>query len=190
MEIIFGIMENDMTEVIYFDNENQQKDRCTGQVYFDFLDYAFEETDFFMLVYVNYYGKGYSKEMKFFKNALKPFQIKSRGNPSWPGTLKTFCPQTSYKIVFYNNCNDAKEILKQVNKMSDWSSPSLPQDLAFFKGNTCWFYSVGHEKISAIIRPTQKDIDFVSFKKLAARNSILVSQDDFFDAYNEQLEVL
>ena len=51
--------------------------------------------------------------------------------------------------------------LKHVFKISDWSCPENPQDLAFFKGNKCWFYSVGHEKIAGIIRADDEDVDFV-----------------------------
>ena len=90
-----------MNRVIYFDNENQKRDRCEGNIYRKFLDYAFDRTDFFMLVYVNYQGKGYSKKMKLFQTALRPYQVKIRRNPSWPGVLNTFSPQTTYKIIFY-----------------------------------------------------------------------------------------
>lgn len=176
-----------MSKIIYFNNDNQQVDYCSGQVYFDFLDYAFAETDFFMLVYINYNGKGYTKTMKFFKDELKPFKIKSRTNTSWPGTPKTYSPNSTYKIVFYRNCIKAKEILKKVNCLSDWSRPSHPQDLAFFKGNQCWFYSVGHEKIGAIINATDKDIDFVEDKGLVPRKTAYISQDNIFSTYDEFL---
>lgn len=177
-----------MNKVIYFDNNNQRTDCCTGQTYYDFLDYAFEESSYFMLVYVNYYGKGYTKMMKHFKKALQPYQVKSRTNPSWPGTLSTYCPNTTYKVVFYNNSPEAKEILKQVTKLSDWSCPTYPQDLAFFKENQCWFYSVGHEKIAAIVHATEKDINFVESQKLALRENVYEPTDNYFDAYDENLE--
>ena len=126
-----------MDKVIYFKNDEQKKDYCYGKTYFDFLDYAFKRTDYFMLVYVNYYGKGYSQIKKSYRKALKPFEIKSRTNPSWPGTLGQICPNTTYKIVFYRNSEKAKGILKNVEGISQWTSPSYPEDLAFFKGNQC-----------------------------------------------------
>ena len=131
--------------IVFFKNEDQKSDRCSGTTYEQFIDYAFKHTDFFMLVYVNYYNKGYTKKMKSFMKSLKPFQVKRRTNPSWPGAELTICPNTSYKVVFYRTDEDAKEVLKYVFKISDWSCPENPQDLAFFKGNKCWFYSVGHE---------------------------------------------
>ncbi len=124
--------------------------------------------------------------MKEFKQALQPYKVKSRKNPSWPGTLYTHCPDTTYQIVFYRNTLQAKEILKKVNAMSDWSRPSHPEDLAFFKGNQCWFYSVGHEKIAGILYATDKDIDFVVSKGLAEREN--VRMESSYDYYNETLE--
>ena len=138
-----------------------------------------------MLVYVNYYGKGYSKTAKQIMNNLKMFKVKSRTNPSWPGTPGTCANNTSYKVVFYRNTNEAKEILKQVNCLSDWSYPA-PQDLAFFKGEDCWFYSVGHEKIGAIIGATQCDFDFLELNNLAKRSDAKVVSD-YYEAFNENL---
>lgn len=181
-----------MDKVIYFDNNDQQIDRCSGQVYHNFLDYAFDETDYFMLVYVNYNGNGYSKIMKDLRDKLKPYKVKSRTNPSWPGTPKTWCNNTTYQINFYRNTTEAKELLKSVDKLSDWSRPSYPQDLAFFKGNQCWFYSVGHEKIGAIIHANEKDIDFVEANGLALRDKAFERQSaeekQFFGAFDEDFD--
>lgn len=173
-----------MDRMIYFNN-NPKMDRCSNQVYFDFLDYAFSVADYFMLVYVNYYGKGYTKTMKKYRNALEPFKVKSRTNPSWPGTLETYCPNTTYKIIFYQNHTKAKEILKEVQALSDWSCPTHPQDLAFFKGNQCWFYSVGHEKIAAFLHVTEDDLNFVEAKGLAFRESAKRMDVNYFKNYDE-----
>ena len=54
-------------EINYF-NPNDQPPLCGGQNYLDFLDYAFSRTDYFMLVYTNYHGKGYSTRQKNIKN--------------------------------------------------------------------------------------------------------------------------
>lgn len=172
-----------MDKVIYFSSDN--KDLCCEQVYFDFLDYAFLRTDYFMLVYVNYYGKGYSKMMKYYKKKLQPYQVKTRTNPRWPGVLNTYCQNTSYKIVFYKNDEKAKEILKTVSNLSAWSRPQYPEDLAFFKGNKCWFYSVGHERIAAVIRATEEDINFLQEKGLAQKEKAYLPENNYFDEYDE-----
>ena len=101
-----------MEKVIYFNNG--EKD-CNGQLYVDFLDYAFSKSDFFMLVYINYNGKGYTKRQKNFKQSLKSFQVKSRTNPKWPGTLQTSSQNTTYKVIFYKTEQKAKDILKEVS---------------------------------------------------------------------------
>ncbi len=177
-----------MDKIVFFNNENQVHDICNGQLYYDFIDYAFENADYFMLVYVNYYGKGYSKKQKYFLDALKKYKIKSRTNPSWPGTLITVCANTTYKIVFYRTDSEARKILMKANALSDWSRPGMPEDLAFFKRNKCWFYSVGHEKIAAIIHANQSDIDFLQSKGLAISKNILDLEDDYYDQYDEKLD--
>lgn len=177
-----------MDKVIYFDNNDGKRDSCCGRVYYDFLDYAFSKTDYFMLVYVNYCGKGYSNKMRQFRRILEPFRVKSRSNPSWPGTLGTFSPQTTYKIIFYQTSDKAKESLKQVSCLSDWSSPNYPQDLAFFKGNQCWFYSVGHERIGAIIHADETDLDFIEDSGLATRDKAFIDSVRYYDSYDEMLE--
>ncbi len=190
MEIIFGITVNNMDKIIYFNDRNQKEDFCEGERYFAFLEYAFSETDYFMLVYVNYYGKGYSKKMKEIKKALEPYKVKSRSNPSWPGTLWSVCQDTEYKVVFYRNDERAKTVLKSVEKVSDWTRPGYPEDLAFFKGNICWFYSVGHEKIAAIIHASEKDILFAERNNLILKDCKKINYNDrknYFDKFNEAL---
>ena len=176
-----------MDKVVYFKNDDQRTDYCSGAVYRNFLEYAFSRTDYFMLVYVNYYGKGYSGIMKSFMRDLKPFQVKVRSNPSWPGTT-TFCPNTHYKVVFYRNCPQAKEILNKVDRLSAWSRPSYPQDLAFFSGTQCWFYSVGHEKIAAVLHASNGDISFLAENGLASPEKAFTPQGGVPDDYDEMLE--
>ena len=89
-----------MDKIIFFRNDDQKKDYCTEEIYGNLIDYAFEQADYFMLVYVNYDGKGYSQSCKHFKNALSKFKVKKRRNPSWPGTLGTHCPNTEYQVIF------------------------------------------------------------------------------------------
>lgn len=171
-----------MDKVIYFNNS----ENVSSMVYYDFIDYAFSKTDYFMLVYINYYGKGYTSKQKFFRMSLEKFKVKSRSNPSWPGTLHCIAPNTTYKVVFYKTDQEAKKFLKMVDRISEWSG-GMPEDLAFFKRNQCWFYSVGHEKIAAIIHATVEDIAFVDSLKIASKNEALDHKDNYFDAYDEQL---
>ena len=177
-----------MEKIIHFFNNNQKIDPCCGKNYHDFLDYAFRESDYFMLVYVNYYGKGYSYMQKKIKKMLEPYKVKTRTNPRWPGTLETFSQNSTYKVVFYKNVSEAKTILKIVSGIGDWSSPSYPEDLAFFKGNKCWFYSVGHENMAAFINPTKEDLDFLEMKGLADRVNVVTHDSNYYSSYDEELE--
>lgn len=164
-------------------------DHCSGEVYRDFIDYAFSESDYFMLAYVNYYRQGYSKFSKEIRAALKRFKVKSRSDPRRPGTMQIYTPDTDYKIEFYKTDDKAKEVLKRVSCLSDWSRPSNPEDLAFFKKNKCWFYSVGHENIAEIIDPTEKDIEFLKEHNIPiAVEELNDEQMACYDYCNEQIE--
>ena len=78
-----------MDKYIYFNDTKEGELLCPGEAYYNLIDYAFSQADYFMLVFVNYYGKGYAAPMKYFKAKLQPFKVKSRSNPSWPGTVAT-----------------------------------------------------------------------------------------------------
>ena len=177
-----------MDKVIHFYKNAEDEYLWCGQTYYDFIDYAFDKADYFMLVYVNYYGKGYSAQQKYFKEKLKKFKVKSRSNPSWPGTPATFCPDTTYKIVFYKTDSAAKPILKEVDRLNKWSNPTFPEDLAFFIGNKCWFWSVGHENLAEISRADEKDTEFINSKGLNSSSIITYVEECYFQDLDESLE--
>ena len=158
-----------MERMINFDNN--KANRCVGQIYLDFLDYAFSVADFFMLVYKEHYGRGYLQEQKTIMHALQKFKFRRRMEPSWPGTPGMYAPKTKYKIVFYRCDPAAKEILKAVNGIYDWKYP-YPEDLAFFKGNQCWFYSTAHEYLATIVHATDEDLEFLEAKGLASGKKV------------------
>ena len=138
----------------------ETEDVCCGEAYQKFLDFCFENYDYFMLVYVNDMGKGFTAEQKNFLQKLKPFMVKSRSKPTqWPGTICR-AKSTKFKIVFYKTCEQAKQILKAFNSISDWLYPD-PEDLAFFKGNQCRFYSVTHEIVAGFCYATEREQSFV-----------------------------
>ena len=174
-----------MDKILYF-FEDDRAGACKGQIYYDFLDYAFQKADYFMLVYKNYYGKGYTEQQCYFLERLNKFKVKSRTNPSWPGTLKTFCPDTTYQIVFYKTEPESKEILKEAECLSHWSRPNMPEDLAFFIGERCWFYSVGHEEIAGIIHADEADVEFLEGKGLSSRENLIDHLDDYYLQYDEE----
>lgn len=183
MIIIFGIMEINVmgakNKLLYIEN-------CCGECYREFLDYAFQKNNYFMLVYVNYYNKGYARQIKEIKNKLKLFQVKRRTNPSWPGTPNTFCIDTTYQVIFYKTESDAKKVLQRVDSIIEWKSPDYPQDLAFFKGNDCWFFSVAHENIAVIINPDESDISFVKHLGLYKNENLIESKTKYFEFFENE----
>ena len=177
-----------MSTLFYFKNQGIRDSLCAGQKYIDFLDYAFSKSNYFMLVFVNYYGKGYTERQKYFKHKLKQFQVKSRTTPSWPGTPFTHSANSTYKIVFYKTHPDAKKVLMELDCLSDWSRPNNPEDLAFFRGNNCWFYSVGHEKMAAVIDADSEDIAFLKSKRIIDEKSFVLSQENLIKSFFELIE--
>ena len=103
-----------MEYMINISTYNCAEERCVGDVHHAFLDYAFSQANFFMLVFANYYGKGLPARAKQIQKELKPFRVKSRTNPSWPGVLETYCPNTTYKINFYHCCDESKIFLHEL----------------------------------------------------------------------------
>lgn len=172
-----------MDKVIFF-NRGSEDSFCFGSAYHNFIDYAFEKADCFMLVYINYYAKGYSKTQKYCRDKLKKFKIKSRTDPNWPGILELLEGNTSCKVVFYKTSEEAKNILKEAKGLNCWSGVG-PENLAFFIGSKCWFYSVSHENIAAIIHASKEDIDFVVSQSLANRENAYIPNDNYFDAFDE-----
>ena len=163
-----------MEYILDISAQGQAAERCSGPAYQLFLDYAFTQADFFMLAFVNYYGKGLPARARQARAQLAPFRVRSRTNPSWPGTPETCCPNTTYKINGYRCCDAAKQVLQAADRLSDWSRPKNAEDLAFFKGGQCWFYSVGHERIAAFCTRRRKTCGLCA--KMAWRSIPLYSR--------------
>ncbi len=174
-----------MDKIAYLDMDKKDDDR-TGEVYRAFIDYAFEKTDYFMLVYINHFGHGYTKDQKYFKKALWPYRVCSRANPVWPGSPGVESPNTTYKIMFYRNDPRAKEILKEKSAVSEWTWGS-PEDLAFFKGSTCWFCSTGHEDLATVIHADEEDIAFLDQYDLIYEYGTTREEIEWYDFCNEPM---
>ena len=173
-----------MLKTIYIHN---LQEKVVGDIYKEFLKYAFSKTDYFMLVYVNYYNKGYTPKQRYFRDRLQPFKVKSRSNPSWPGTPKTNCPDTSYKIVFYRTDEKAMEILSEASGWSAWSRPGMPEDLAFFSHSQCWAYSTGHEQMATVLCANEEDINTFQAMGIIDSSSVVDFAQDQLKLYEESI---
>ena len=146
--------------------------KCENSDYYDFIEYALQRSDYFMLVYVNYENHGFSQIIKNIKQELKPYYFKKRTNPSWIGTPFTYCANTTYQVTYYHSCTEVNKILSKVNNIFQWSRPLYPQDLSFFVKKQCWCYTVGHEEIMGIIDPSSEDIDFLKAHNMFDKRNI------------------
>ena len=159
---------------------------CTGEVYQRFIDYAFEQADSFMLVYVNSGGHGYTKRQKYYRDNLKKFKIKSRTDARWP--LQSHRPEeppTTYKVVFYKTHPDAKPFLLEAGALHQWGG-SYPANLALFKGNICWFAFEYDFGLAGFFLATPQDLQFAVENGLADQNA--AEAMDQWDLFEEALE--
>lgn len=127
------------------------------QNYKDLIDYCAETCDYCMLVYRYHTQKGLPTPVKIIKDQLSPFCVKSRSNPSWPGTPGTYATFYSYEVDFYTLTEEVKSVLYGANRLFDFDGENYPQDLAFFRGNKCFLYSVVHEGFASIVDPEKED---------------------------------
>ena len=73
-------------------------------------------------------------------------------------------------MIIYRADDEAKQILKEVDALSDWSGKN-PEYLAFFNGQKCWFYSASLIGVAAIINPDNLDFEFIEKHGLSHRKN-------------------
>ena len=54
------------------------------------------------------------------------------------------------EVYYYDTLGLSNEPFNMVESIYDWRYPNLPEDLCFFKGETCWFKSIAHEQMAFI----------------------------------------
>ena len=61
----------------------------------------------------------------------------------WPGTQLI---GNSAIVRYYNVTGRSMQVVQTVNRLYQWRSPSLPEDLAFYSSESnCWMASISHE---------------------------------------------
>ena len=146
------------------------------------FDYLFAEANYFMLVY----SKFSPADAKILQTTLAPYKAKARHDPHWPGTIQTSPKALRYDIVFYRIEDDSKKLFMGAFMQGNIKKFHHEIDFAFFKNNTCWFYSVAHEKIATLIRATDRDIAFFKSLKLINAQDVCDVPEHFFTAYDEK----
>lgn len=92
------------------------------------------------------------KYMQELKERLKKYLVKEKHDSKW--TVNEVITkrekednQYLFDICFYKICPEVENfLLESVNSLYDFNPPYLPEDIAFYKDNYCWFYTVTHEK--------------------------------------------
>lgn len=125
-----------------------------------------------MLAYIKYPYDYDSTVKECIKQELSAFVIKKRTNPSWPGTGCTIGGNREFEIIFYKCCQEVKPILLKAKALYDWAPPSMPEDLAFFRGNLSWIHSTSHEEMASMTDPTQEDIDYFDELGLISKDNL------------------
>ena len=152
------------------------------------IEYAFSRASHFMLVYFYETNKGTTPQMKEMKSQLAPYKVKTRHNSEWPGTKCSFAKNYYHcDVVFYKTVPETKEILLAKETFGGWDYRIHPQDLAFFKGGTCWFYTTMHEKMATCIRASKEDICFFESVGITSKTCVQKVPEHFFRSYDETL---
>jgi len=142
---------------MYYIGENIEKEN-----YKEFINYALDNSDFFLLVFSKKKNEGFKYKMKEIKKELIKLKVKSKFTYTWAGNIMSPNNKWEYQACYYNAESNALSSLLSVKSLFEWDWPLLPQDLCFYRKNQCWFKSVSHERLALLIKPTKFDIDFFS----------------------------
>jgi hypothetical protein len=75
---------------------------------------------------------------------FKPYILQSYKTNKWANTITKGPRATVY--VIEANSNTCRLLQQSANKLYDWVSPELPEDLTFIKNNFEWFSCTSHEE--------------------------------------------
>lgn len=132
-------------------------------VYKLFISYAFDTCDFFMIEYCRFTKYPFSRKVKEIKKYLHKYLVKCKHALFWPDSFRSDDDQRQYQTCFYKTDRGAMATFLEIPSLFGWScAQKLPDNIAFFRGNTCWLYSTGHEKDAGILRLTLEDEHFLS----------------------------
>lgn len=137
-----------------------------GTTYKELLDLAFSLCDELLLVKRDQLEL--NKNAENFIEDIKPYIKEIRKQDEWPGTTLL----GHYADVYYLYCNhELKEIFKRkTERLYQWLTPELLEDICFFKNGEVWLATVAHEEIGVIMTEDQNEI-----KKIREIEGILLS---------------
>jgi hypothetical protein len=113
-----------------------------GQTYASLIEFAGTQCATFSL--------SWRKQFRFDQTAhriadlLKPFLVSNVSTSEWPGTQLI-----GHEAILrrYRIADKSLKILAEVDGLYSWTSPELPEDLAFYStSGECWLASISHER--------------------------------------------
>lgn len=142
-----------------------------GVKYENFLRYALERSDAFLLVFCDYDSKqSYEKRKKKLREELSGYRIKSRRNPSWPSN-EIHTDKYKCFVDIHRMSLEVLPFLLKTEGIYNWMYPTYPEDLCFFKNGKCWFASCAHERFASILLKTEADIEFLKANGISYEES-------------------
>jgi hypothetical protein len=137
-----------------------------GTTYKELLDLAFSICDELLLVKRDQLDL--NKNAEEFIEDIKPYIKEIRKQDEWPGTTLL----GHYADVYYLYCNqELKEVLiRKTERLYQWLSPELLEDICFLKNGEVWLATVTHEKIGVIMTEDPDEIN-----KLRGIGGIIIS---------------
>lgn len=128
-----------------------------GSTYKELLNVAFSICDELLLVKRDQLDL--NENGKKFIGEIKPYVKEIRRQDEWPGTTLL----GHYADVYYFDCNqELKEILiRKTERLYEWLTPELLEDVCFLKNGEVWLATVAHEKIGVIMSQNQNELEKV-----------------------------
>lgn len=109
-------------------------------IYFAFLDYMLEHSQYFSFVDVRCHENDkLKKTVKEIKNGLRRYRVFSERANKWPGTIICDGDHYIYQLMIYRADPGAAEYLRKVPRLFDWAYSWYPMDLAFYRDGYAWF---------------------------------------------------
>lgn len=126
------------------------------RLYFELLDFAFEECGFFLLV-TDRENRQLSPQGKKVLDELFPYLSREELRSEWPGTVLI---NNKVPVYTYHFTPESSKILKKVaSRLYQWQRPELPDDLCLLRPDeTPWLVTIGHENDSYFVLTEEEKI--------------------------------
>lgn len=130
--------------------------------YHKFISYACSTCDTFSLNDDReYFAENmYIKEKRKYKKVLhllRPYQVRYE----YMKDGHSECTGTSYRDTYirhYRCCLETEAILQRKESVFDWElCNNLPEELCFYRGDQCWYYTITHEEMDGFENYTKED---------------------------------